>query len=104
MAQRRTYIYTDDGDLALIKEAAARLGVPEAEVIRESIHRIALAHRSRAEPFVTDEETFDLGGPVTSADYGRSAAVSSAARSTNVQPCSPMTSCEATTQRISGSP
>ncbi|MFE4170944.1 CopG family transcriptional regulator [Streptomyces sp. NPDC056909] len=68
MALKRTNVYADDADLALIKEAAARLGVPEAEIIREGIHRIALAHRVWDEPFVTDEETFDLGEPVTRDD------------------------------------
>jgi hypothetical protein len=63
MAFKRTNVYADDADLALIKEAAARLGVSEAEIIREGIHRIALARRVWDEPFVSDEETFDLGGP-----------------------------------------
>ncbi|HEY8985238.1 MAG TPA: hypothetical protein VIU15_37395 [Streptomyces sp.] len=64
MALKRTNVYADDGDLALIKDAAARLGVPEAELIREGIHRVALSRRVWDEPFVSDEETFDLGGPV----------------------------------------
>ncbi|MGW6604712.1 ribbon-helix-helix domain-containing protein [Streptomyces sp. NPDC055036] len=68
MALKRTNVYAEDSDLALIKEAAARLGVSEAEIIREGIHRIALAHRAWDEPFVTDDETFDLGGPVTRDD------------------------------------
>jgi Ribbon-helix-helix protein, copG family len=65
MVLKRTNVYADDEDLALIKEAAARIGVSEAELIREGIHRIALSRRVWGEPFVTDEETFDLGGPVT---------------------------------------
>lgn len=65
---KRTNVYADDSDLALIKAAAARLGVSEAEIIREGIHRIALAHRVWDEPFVTDEETFDLGGPIAKDD------------------------------------
>ncbi|MFI2348850.1 CopG family transcriptional regulator [Streptomyces sp. NPDC019443] len=68
MALKRTNVYADDSDLALIKDAAARLGVSEAEIIREGIHRIALAHRVWDEPFVTDEETFDLGEPITRDD------------------------------------
>lgn len=64
MALKRTNVYADDADLALIKEAAARLDVSEAEIIREGIHRIALARRVWDEPFVSDEETFDFGGPV----------------------------------------
>ncbi|MFD4024757.1 CopG family transcriptional regulator [Streptomyces sp. NPDC058576] len=65
MALKRTNVYADEEDLDLIKEAAKRLGVSEAELIREGIHRIALARRVWDEPFVTDEETFDLGGPIT---------------------------------------
>lgn len=68
MALKRTNVYADDSDLVLIKEAAARMGVSEAEIIREGIHRIALAHRVWDEPFVLDEETFDLGGPVDRTD------------------------------------
>ncbi|MEV0691904.1 hypothetical protein [Streptomyces sp. NPDC050388] len=64
MALKRTNVYAEDSDLLLIKEAALRLGVSEAEIIREGIHRIALAHRVWDEPFVSDEETFDLGAPV----------------------------------------
>ncbi|MBK0376396.1 hypothetical protein I3215_26560 [Streptomyces sp. RB110-1] len=65
MALRRTTVYAENEDPALIKEAAARLGVSEAELIREGVHRIALAQRAWDEPIVTDDETFDLGGPVT---------------------------------------
>ncbi|WP_103535280.1 CopG family transcriptional regulator [Streptomyces sp. SM11] len=68
MALKRTNVYADDEDLALIKEAAVRLGVSEAELIREGIHRIALAQRVWDEPIVTDDETFDLGGPITRDD------------------------------------
>jgi uncharacterized linocin/CFP29 family protein len=68
MGLKRTNVYAEDSDLELIKEAAARVGKPEAEIIREGIHRIALAYRVWEEPFVTDEETYDLGGPVTAED------------------------------------
>ncbi|MFK4110226.1 CopG family transcriptional regulator [Streptomyces sp. NPDC002176] len=70
MALKRTNVYADDSDLALIKEAAARLGLSEAEIIREGIHRIALAHRVWDEPFVSDDETFDLGDPMNRGDIG----------------------------------
>ncbi|MFZ3558231.1 hypothetical protein [Streptomyces sp. BH055] len=43
------------------KEASARLGGSQDELIREGIHRIAMAHRVWAEPFVADEESVDLG-------------------------------------------
>ncbi|MFE9168249.1 CopG family transcriptional regulator [Streptomyces kebangsaanensis] len=80
MTLKRTNVYAEDSDLQLIKQAAARLGVSEAEIIREGIHRIALAHRVWDEPFVSDEETFDLGGPVTEDEV--SAAVTRRARGT----------------------
>ncbi|MEU6381384.1 CopG family transcriptional regulator [Streptomyces sp. NPDC046909] len=76
MGLKRTNVYADEEDLTLIKEAAARMGVSEAEIIREGIHRMALATRVWDEPFLSDEETFDLGGPVASADIR--AAVTSA--------------------------
>lgn len=68
MALKRTNVYADENDLALIKEAARRKGVSEAELIREAIHRMALATRVWDEPFITDEETVDLRGPITSDD------------------------------------
>lgn len=66
MALKRSNVYADEDDLVLIKEAAARQGVSEAEMIRQAIHRAALASRIWDEPFLTDEETFDLGDSVTS--------------------------------------
>jgi hypothetical protein len=71
MALKRTNVYADDSDLALIKDAAARLGVSEAEIIREGIHRIALAHRVWDEPFVTDEETVTWVSPSPGARFAR---------------------------------
>jgi hypothetical protein len=68
MALKRTNVYADEDDLALLKDAARRKGIPEAELIREGIHRMALATRVWDEPFLTDEETFDLGAPVTRDD------------------------------------
>ncbi|MEU8525931.1 MULTISPECIES: CopG family transcriptional regulator [Streptomyces] len=68
MALKRTNVYADENDLDLLKEAAARLGRSEAEMIREAIHRMAMAHRVWDEPFVSDEETFDFGGPITRDD------------------------------------
>lgn len=80
MALKRTNVYADDSDLLLIKEAAARLGVPEAEIIREGIHRIALAHRVWDQPFISDEETFDLGGPVDKDEIRSAVTLGHAAR------------------------
>jgi hypothetical protein len=45
MSLRRTNVYADTDDLALIKEIAARRGVPEAEIIREGIHLAAMSNR-----------------------------------------------------------
>nr|MDT0658698.1 hypothetical protein [Micromonospora sp. DSM 115978] len=59
----RTTVYVDSADLATIKEAPRRLGVPEAEIIREGVHLAAMAHRQWAEPFF--DEPLDLGGRVS---------------------------------------
>ncbi len=50
MSMKRTNVYADPEDLALIKEAARRRGIPEAEIIREGIHLAAMAHRVWDEP------------------------------------------------------
>jgi hypothetical protein len=51
MSLKRTNVYADEDDLAIIKEAARRRGVSEAEMIREAIHRTAMANRVWDEPF-----------------------------------------------------
>lgn len=48
---RRTTVFADEADLDAIKAAAARRGVPESQLIREAIHRAALAERRWDEPF-----------------------------------------------------
>jgi len=63
MSLRRTNVYADDADLMLIKEAATRRGVPEAEIIREGIHLAAMSSRVWDEPL--DWPAFD--GPGTPA-------------------------------------
>jgi hypothetical protein len=50
MALKRTMVYADPEDLSTIKEAAARRGVPEAEIIREAIHLAARRERRRSTP------------------------------------------------------
>ena len=45
MSLKRTNVYADTEDLALIKEIAARRGVPEAQIIREGIHLAAMSNR-----------------------------------------------------------
>lgn len=51
MAKKRTMVYADEEDLAIIKEAAKRYGVSEAEIIRNAIHRAAMSSRIWEEPF-----------------------------------------------------
>ncbi|KQV04662.1 MULTISPECIES: CopG family transcriptional regulator [unclassified Kitasatospora] len=51
MALKRTTVYAEAEDLAVIKAAAARRGTTEAEIIREAIHLAAMANRAWAEPF-----------------------------------------------------
>ena len=46
MSLKRTTVYADSDDLGIIKEAAAREGVAEAEIIREAIHLAALSKRT----------------------------------------------------------
>ncbi|WP_227998323.1 CopG family transcriptional regulator [Nocardia australiensis] len=45
MSLKRTNVYADPVDLAMIKEAAAKRGVSEAEIIRRGIHLAALSTR-----------------------------------------------------------
>ncbi|HET7387224.1 MAG TPA: CopG family transcriptional regulator [Nocardioidaceae bacterium] len=61
MPMKRTNVYADPEDLALIKQAAARRGIAEAEIIREGVKLAALGARVWDEPLISDEETVDLG-------------------------------------------
>ena len=64
MSMKRTNVYADPEDLALIKDAARRRGIPEAEIIREGIHLAAMATRVWDDPL--DWPTFEgTGEPVT---------------------------------------
>jgi hypothetical protein len=60
MSLRRTNVYADADDLARIKEAAARRGIPEAEIIREGIHLAAMSSQVWDEPL--DWPTFEGSG------------------------------------------
>lgn len=53
MTLQRTTVYAEADDLAAIKEAARRLNVPEAKILREGIHLAAMANRVWDEPFFT---------------------------------------------------
>ncbi|BDT94266.1 hypothetical protein IFM12275_42420 [Nocardia sputorum] len=50
MPLKRTVVYADAEDLAVIKDAAARSDVSEAEIIRNAIHLAAMRVRRRSEP------------------------------------------------------
>lgn len=71
MSMKRTNVYADPEDLALIKEAASRRGIPEAEIIREGIHLAAMANRVWDEPL--DWPTFDGSGEPATKDEVREA-------------------------------
>jgi hypothetical protein len=60
MALERTNVYADPEDLALIKEAAKRRGISEAEIIRQGIHLAAMANRVWDEPLFS--RTFEGSG------------------------------------------
>ncbi|GIH73466.1 MULTISPECIES: ribbon-helix-helix domain-containing protein [Sphaerimonospora] len=66
MSMKRTNVYADPEDLALIKEAARRRGVSEAEIIREGIHLAAMANRVWDEPL--EWPTFKGGGKPVGGD------------------------------------
>ena len=73
MSLKRTNVYADPEDLALIKQTAARRGVPEAEIIREGIHLAAMSTRVWDEPL--EWPTFEGSGrPVTSEEISEAVA------------------------------
>ena len=60
MSMKRTNVYADPEDLAIIKEAAQRRGISEAEIIRQGIHLAAMANRVWDEPLFS--RTFEGSG------------------------------------------
>ena len=73
MSLKRTNVYADPEDLALIKQTAARRGVPEAEIIREGIHLAAMSTRVWDEPL--EWPIFEGSGqPVTNEEISRAVA------------------------------
>lgn len=71
MTWKRTNVYADPEDLAIIKEAAKRRGISEAEIIRQGIHLAALAHRVWDEPLFS--RTFEGPGRTPTKDDVRDA-------------------------------
>lgn len=51
MGMKRTTVFADEDDLAVIKAAAERHGIAEAELLREAVHLVAMANRTWDEPF-----------------------------------------------------
>jgi len=82
---KRTNVYADPEDLALIKAAAARRGVPEAEILREAIKLAALGARVWDEPLIGADETVDLGGPVSGDGVRQTAAQAGRAKANRVR-------------------
>ncbi|WP_369214572.1 CopG family transcriptional regulator [Streptomyces flavofungini] len=60
MSMKRTNVYADPEDLAVIKEAAKRRGISEAEIVRQGIHLAAMANRVWDEPLFS--RTFEGSG------------------------------------------
>ena len=73
MSLKRTNVYGDPEDLALIKQTAARRGIAEAEIIREGIHLAAISTRVWDEPL--EWPTFEGSGqPVTNEEISQAVA------------------------------
>jgi hypothetical protein len=71
MSMKRTNVYADPEDLSIIKEAAARRGISEAEIIRQGIHLAAMANRVWDEPLFS--RTFEGPGRTPSKEDVRDA-------------------------------
>jgi hypothetical protein len=71
MSMKRTNVYADPEDLAIIKEAAKRRGISEAEIIRQGIHLAAMANRVWDEPLFS--RTFEGSGRTPTKDEVRDA-------------------------------
>jgi Ribbon-helix-helix protein, copG family len=67
MSMKRTNVYADPEDLAIIKEAAKRRGISEAEIIRQGIHLAAMANRVWDEPLFSRTFEGNDGGTLKTA-------------------------------------
>ncbi|MCF4120715.1 ribbon-helix-helix protein, CopG family [Antribacter sp. KLBMP9083] len=68
MVLKRTTVMVDEEDLRAVKAIAEREGRPEAELIREAFHLVALRGRRWDDDWAIPE--FDFGGPVSADDVG----------------------------------
>ncbi|MBT2442160.1 ribbon-helix-helix protein, CopG family [Streptomyces sp. ISL-36] len=80
MPMKRTNVYADPEDLAIIKEAATRRGISEAEIIRQGIHLAAMANRVWEEPLFS--RTFEGTGRTPSRPDVREAVADAVQRET----------------------
>ncbi|WP_055547057.1 CopG family transcriptional regulator [Streptomyces sp. NBRC 110028] len=80
MSMKRTNVYADPEDLAIIKEAAKRRGISEAEIIRQGIHLAAMANRVWDEPLFS--RTFAGPGRTLTKDEVRDVVADAAQRVT----------------------
>jgi Ribbon-helix-helix protein, copG family len=80
MSMKRTNVYVDPEDLAIIKEAAKRRGISEAEIIRQGIHLAAMANRVWDEPLFS--RTFTGPGSTRSKTEVREAVADAVQRET----------------------
>ncbi|MET7933285.1 CopG family transcriptional regulator [Streptomyces sp. NPDC005322] len=80
MSMKRTNVYADPEDLAIIKEAAKRRGISEAEIIRQGIHLAAMANRVWDEPLFS--RTFAGPGRALTKDEVRDVVADAAQRET----------------------
>ena len=81
---KRTNVYADPDDLAIIKEAAKRRGISEAEIIRQRIHLAAMANRVWDEPLFS--RTFTGSGRTPSKTEVRDAVADAVKRETESGP------------------
>jgi hypothetical protein len=84
MSMKRTNVYADPEDLAIIKEAARRRGISEAEIIRHGIHLAAMANRVWDEPLFS--RTFEGAGRTTSKAEVRDTVADAVRRETDPEP------------------
>ncbi|MFI1396293.1 CopG family transcriptional regulator [Streptomyces sp. NPDC020681] len=70
MGLKRTTVYADADDLAIIKAAAAREGIAEAEIIREAIHLAALSKRDWEAPLELPRFRSGASGTADDASLG----------------------------------
>jgi hypothetical protein len=84
MSMKRTNVYADPEDLAIIKEAARRRGTSEAGIIRQGIHLAAMANRVWDEPLFS--RTFEGTGRTPSKSEVRDTVAPAVRRETVSEP------------------